>query len=66
METIFSVIKRTMGDEIRSVKTVAQNKEMRAKIIYYNAARTVDMGSSLLRGFLQSPTGASSSNSQPV
>ena len=54
METIFSVTKRTMGDEIRSVKTVAQNKEMRTKIICYNAARIVDMASSLLRGFLQS------------
>ncbi len=54
VETIFSVIKRTMGDEIRSVKTVAQNNEMRTKIICYNAARIVDMASSLLRGFLQS------------
>jgi transposase len=56
VETIFSVIKRTMGDEIRSVKTVAQNKEMRTKIICYNAARTVDIASSLFRGFLQSRT----------
>ena len=55
VETIFSVIKRTMGDEIRSVKTVAQNNEMRTKIICYNATRIVDMASSLLRGFLQSP-----------
>ncbi len=54
VETIFSVIKRTMGDEIRSVKTVAQNNEMRTKIICYNAAGIVDMASSLLRGFLQS------------
>jgi hypothetical protein len=38
-ETIFSVIKRTMGDEVRSVKTRAQNNEMRFKIISYNAAR---------------------------
>ena len=57
METIFSVIKRTMGDEIRSVKTVAQNNEMRTKIICYNATRIVDMASSLLRGFLQSLKG---------
>ncbi|MEM0097237.1 MAG: hypothetical protein QW338_02080, partial [Conexivisphaerales archaeon] len=42
------------GDEIRSVKTVAQNNEMRAKIIGYNAARIVDMASSLFGGFLQS------------
>ena len=34
VETIFSVIKRAMGYEIRSVKTVAQNNEMRTKIIY--------------------------------
>jgi hypothetical protein len=54
VETIFSVIKRTMGDEIRSVKTVAQNNEMRTKIICYSATRIVDMASSLFRGFLQS------------
>ena len=54
VETIFPVIKRTMGDEIRSVKTVAQNNEMRTKIICYNATRIVGMASSLLRGFLQS------------
>ena len=51
---MFSVIKRTMGDEIRSVKTVAQNNQMRTKIICYNATRVIDTASSLLRGFLQS------------
>jgi hypothetical protein len=54
-ETIFSVIKRTMGGEVRSVKTRAQNNEMRFKIISYNAARIVSLAHSLLRGFLQSP-----------
>src|ERR1700686_224212 len=38
-ETVFSVIKRTMGDEVRSVKTRAQNNKMRLKFIGYNAAR---------------------------
>ncbi|HEY4699894.1 MAG TPA: transposase [Nitrososphaerales archaeon] len=55
-ETIFSVIKRTMGDEVRSVKTRAQNNEMRLKIISYNAARITNIAYSLLRGFLQSLT----------
>ena len=54
-ETIFSVIKRTMGDEVRSVRTRAQNNEMRLKIISYNAARIASLTYSLLRGFLQSP-----------
>ena len=53
-ETIFSVVKRTMGDEVRSVKTRAQNNEMRLKIISYNAARIASLTYSLLRGFLQS------------
>ena len=54
-ETIFSVIKRTMGDEVRSVKTRAQNNEMRFKIISYNAARMASIDYSLFGGFLQSP-----------
>ena len=54
-ETIFSVVKRTMGDEVRSVKAKAQNNEMRLKIISYNAARITNIAYSLLRGFLQSP-----------
>jgi len=53
-ETIFSVIKRTMGDEVRSVRTRAQNNEMRFKIVSYSAARIVSLAHSLLRGFLQS------------
>jgi hypothetical protein len=53
-ETIFSVVKRTMGDEVRSVKTRAQNNEMRFKIIAYNAARIASIIRSLFGGFLQS------------
>ena len=54
-ETIFSVVKRTMGDEVRSIGVKAQNNEMRMKIISYNAARIASLTYSLLRGFLQSP-----------
>jgi hypothetical protein len=54
-ETIFSVMKRTMGDEVRSVKTRAQNNEIRFKVISYNAARIASLAQSLLEGFLQSP-----------
>lgn len=55
-ETIFSVVKRTMGDEVRSMGVKAQNNEMRLKIISYNAARIVSLAHSLLIGFLQSPS----------
>ena len=51
-ETIFSVIKRTMGDEVRSVTTRAQNNEMRFKRIAYNSARIVSITRSLFGGFL--------------
>jgi len=54
VETIFFVIKKTMGDDIRSIKTKAQNNEMRFKIIAYNAARIASLAYSLFRGFLQS------------
>jgi hypothetical protein len=55
-ETIFSVVKRTMGDELRSIGVGAQNNEMRLKIIAYNAARIASLLTHpLLRGFLQSP-----------
>jgi phage-related protein len=50
-ETIFSVIKRTMGDEMRSVRAKGLNNEMRLRMIAYNAMR---VASSYLRGFLQS------------
>jgi len=53
-ETVFSVVKRTMGDEVRSIGVKAQNNETRLKIIAYNAARIVSLAYSLLRGFLQS------------
>src|SRR5580658_998305 len=53
-ETVFSVVKRTMGDEVRSIGVKGQNNEMRLKIISYNAARIASLARSLLRGFLQS------------
>ena len=54
-ETVFSVVKRTMGDEVRSMEVKAQNNETRAKIISYNAARIASLADSLARGFLLSP-----------
>jgi hypothetical protein len=53
-ETIFSVVKRTMGDEVRSIRTRAQNNEIRFRVIAYNAARITSLAYSLLRGFLLS------------
>jgi hypothetical protein len=53
VETIFYVIKKSMGDDIRSIKTKAQNNEMRFKIIAYNAARIASLAYSLFVGFLQ-------------
>jgi hypothetical protein len=53
VETIFYVIKKTMGDDIMSIKTKAQNNEIRFKIIAYNAARIVSLAYSLFVGFLQ-------------
>jgi hypothetical protein len=53
-ETIFSVIKRTMGDEVRSIGVKGQNNEMRLKIIAYNAMRIASIIRSLFGGFLQS------------
>jgi len=52
--TVFSVVKRTMGDEVRSIRVKGQNNEMRLEIISYNAARIASLACSLLRGFLQS------------
>lgn len=49
--TIFSVIKRKMGDEGRSVRKGGQNNEMRFRVIAYNAARIASLVSSLLEGF---------------
>jgi hypothetical protein len=48
---IFSVVKRTMSDEVRSMGVKAQNNEMRMKIISYNAARIASLAYSLLRVF---------------
>ncbi len=53
-QTVFFVVKRTMGDEVRSVRVKAQNNEMRLRVIAYNAARIASLAYSLLRGFLQS------------
>jgi hypothetical protein len=54
VETIFYVIKKSMGDDIMSIKTKARNNEIRFKIIAYNAARTASLAYSLFVGFLQS------------
>ena len=48
-ETVFSVVKRTVGDEVRSMGVKAQNNETRAKIISYNAARIASLAYSLAR-----------------
>jgi hypothetical protein len=45
-ETVFSVVKRTMGDEVRSMRTKAQNNEMRFRVIAYNAARLMNRAAS--------------------
>jgi hypothetical protein len=39
-ETVFSVVKRTMRDEMRSVRTKGVNNEIRVRMIAYNAMRT--------------------------
>lgn len=54
-ETFFSVVKMTIGDEVRSVRTKAQNNEIGFRVIAYNAMRIASLASSFLRGFLQSP-----------
>jgi len=65
VETIFFVIKKTMGDDIRSIKTKAQNNEMRFKIIAYNAARIASLAYSLFVGFLESRCISSGLNKFP-
>jgi len=42
-ETIFSVMKRTMGDEVRSVTTRGQNNEIRLRVIAYNTMRIASL-----------------------
>lgn len=54
-ETIFSVIKRVMGENVRSVKVKAQNNELRFRVIAYNANRIANLAYSLIGGFLHSP-----------
>jgi len=53
-ETVFSAVKRTMGDEVRSARVRAQNNEIRLRMMAYNAARIASRASSYLKGFLQS------------
>ena len=47
-ETIFSVIKRKMGENIYSRKVSTQNREIELRYIAYNALRTVQLNGSLL------------------
>ncbi|MGA2877287.1 MAG: transposase [Nitrososphaerales archaeon] len=54
-ETIFSVIKRVMGDNVRSVRAKAQNNELRFRVIAYNANRIAHLARYFIGGFLQSP-----------
>src|SRR5487761_461539 len=53
-ETIFSVIKRVMGDNVRSVRVKAQNNELRFRVIAYNANRIANLAHSFIIGFLHS------------
>ncbi|MHB8565669.1 MAG: transposase [Nitrososphaerales archaeon] len=54
-ETIFSVIKKVMGDNVRSVRVKAQNNELRFRVIAYNANRIVNLAYFFMIGFLHSP-----------
>ncbi len=56
-ETIFSVIKRVMGDNVRSVRVKAQNNELRFRVIAYNANRIANLAYSFVLGFLHSRIG---------
>ncbi|MCL4518748.1 MAG: transposase [Thaumarchaeota archaeon] len=53
-ETIFSVIKRVMGEHVRSVKVRAQNNELRFRVIAYNSNRIENLAHSFIIGFLHS------------
>jgi hypothetical protein len=59
-ETIFAVMKRTMGDEVRSLTTRGQNNEIRFRVIAYNAMRIASLTAATVssasrpEGFLQS------------
>jgi len=41
VETVFSVLKRTLGESLRSRKYRLQAKEIKIKIILYNLKRTL-------------------------
>jgi len=47
-ETVFSVVKRTMGENIYSRKVSTQNREIELRYIAYNARRTVQLDCILL------------------
>ena len=47
-ETIFFVIKRMMGDDLRSVRARAQNNELRFRVIAYNADRIANLACSFI------------------
>lgn len=53
-ETIFSVVKRVMGDNVRSVRVKAQNNELRFRLTAYNANRIANLAHSFVIGFLRS------------
>ena len=53
-ETIFSVIKRVMGEHVRSVKVRTQNNELRFRVIAYNANTIANLAHSFIIGFLHS------------
>ena len=51
MKRVFSVIKRTMGEEVRSVRIRGQNNEMRFRLMAYNAARLASLAYLWSEGF---------------
>ena len=53
-ETIFFVIKRVMGENVRSLRVKAQNNELRFRLIAYNANRIANLMSYFIGGFLHS------------
>lgn len=52
-ETIFSVIKRVMRENVRSVRVKTQNDEVRFRLKAYNANRIANLALSLIIGFLK-------------
>lgn len=53
-EIVFSVVKRAMSEDTRSVRTKARNNELRFRVIASNANRIATLAYSLIRGFLMS------------